>query len=416
MTKTGSVLFNHVSKRYRLGLSGTLRDAIAGVRARDDGKDDGGRVLWALRDVSFRVERGEALGLIGPNGAGKTTILKLLSKITKPSSGQIEVHGRASSLIELGAGFHPELTGRDNIYLNGAILGLTRRDITHKLDEIIAFSDLERFIDTPVKRYSSGMYVRLGFAVAAHVEPDILLVDEVLAVGDSAFRTKCLDRMDEMRKSGTTMILVSHNMYQVQRLCERTLLLVNGKGSFIGDTREAISIYEENISSIATDPEGSARMGYEHRQLAVMISMVALSDPAGQPVERMNYDESLVVRADYRAMRPVVNPIVRVRLVRSDGTVCAMTSSRYFPDAHWTLVGTGCFVVQLDPIQLITGTYSVEIRVLDAGDTVVLGAIRSDSVYVHSPGLAHEQDRGFFVPRAHWSHESLLSPTETSGG
>jgi len=199
--------------------------------------------MLALNDVSFEVKRGEVLGIIGRNGAGKSTLLKILSEVTSPTKGQVKIKGRVASLLEVGTGFHPELTGRENIYLNGAILGMTKKEIADKFDEIVAFAEVEKFIDTPVKRYSSGMYVRLAFAVAAHLEPEILIVDEVLAVGDAQFQKKCLGKMGEVSKAGRTVLFVSHNMGAIQALCSRCLLLENGINKFDGDISTAISMF-----------------------------------------------------------------------------------------------------------------------------------------------------------------------------
>lgn len=238
---------SNLAKRYRLGAAEkgykTFREAIIdGVRApwrnlqklrsltkfsdnpAANQEDD---VIWALKDVSFEVREGEVLGIIGRNGAGKSTLLKILSRITEPTSGFVEIHGRVSSLLEVGVGFHPELTGRENIFLNGAILGMQKREIQQKFDEIVSFAEIEKFIDTPVKRYSSGMYVRLAFAVAAHLEPEVLLVDEVLAVGDLSFQKKCLGKMEDVAKGGRTVLFVSHSMPSILKLCHRTILLEN---------------------------------------------------------------------------------------------------------------------------------------------------------------------------------------------
>ncbi|MGD0879886.1 MAG: ABC transporter ATP-binding protein [Anaerolineales bacterium] len=248
----------NLSKTYRLGQIGTgrLADDLQVWWARKRGKsnpllkvgetDHGnreGEILWALKDVSFTVEKGEALGIIGRNGAGKSTLLKILSQVTAPSSGLVKIKGRIASLLEVGTGFHPDLTGRDNIYLNGAILGMTKEEVSHKFDEIVDFSGIERFIDTPVKRYSSGMYVRLAFAVAAHLEPEILVVDEVLAVGDADFQKKCLGKMGDVTKGGRTVLYVSHNMASILNLCERTILLERGHFSMSGITNKVISHY-----------------------------------------------------------------------------------------------------------------------------------------------------------------------------
>ena len=403
----GFIVFDHVSKRYRLGALGTLRGSLSAGLFPSRFKDDSSRTLWALHDVSFRVEPGQSLGLIGPNGAGKSTTLKLLSSITRPTSGLIATHGRISSLIELGAGFHPELTGRENIYLNGAILGLSRREIARKLDAIVAFSELERFIDTPVKRYSSGMYVRLGFAVAAHVEADILLIDEVLAVGDSEFRQRCLSRMDDLRRSGTTMIFVSHNMYQVRRLCERTILLVGGEGRFLGDTDEAISAYEKLIQSSAEKGESPETPLLADTPGAVIIPSVQTLDETGQPISGLRHDQTLVIRAMYHTPRPLLDPIVKVRFMRSDGTVCAMSASRYQADLSWMFEGTGMIQARFEPIQMVAGIYAVEVRIIDTTDSVLLASGQSAWFSVDSPGFLHETDRGFFVPNVRWSHDII---------
>ncbi|WP_297337966.1 ABC transporter ATP-binding protein [Algoriphagus sp.] len=253
------IKIQNLSKRYRVGLkekeAETLTGQISNVikspwqnlkRLRELNRfgDEDESVFWALKDVSFEVKEGEVLGIIGKNGAGKSTLLKILSQITEPTSGKIEIHGRVASLLEVGTGFHPELSGRENIYLNGTILGMTRREIDFKLDEIIDFSGVEKFIDTPVKFYSSGMKVRLGFSVAAHLDPEILIIDEVLAVGDFEFQKKCLGKMEDVSKNqGRTVLFVSHNMGAVQTLCSRSILL--GKGSFVasGATDHILSRY-----------------------------------------------------------------------------------------------------------------------------------------------------------------------------
>jgi lipopolysaccharide transport system ATP-binding protein len=210
--------------------------------------------FWALKDVSFQIKLGEVVGIIGHNGAGKSTLLKILSEITEPSEGYADIYGRVGSLLEVGTGFHPELTGRENIYLNGAILGMRKTEIKHKFDEIVAFAEIDKFIDTPVKHYSSGMYVRLAFSVAAHLEPEILLVDEVLAVGDVAFQKKCLGKMDSVSRQGRTIIFVSHNMNALQRLCPKSILLNQGQLVMQGDTVEVIEHYLSSNSSFTTKP------------------------------------------------------------------------------------------------------------------------------------------------------------------
>jgi lipopolysaccharide transport system ATP-binding protein len=240
----------NVSKQYRLGGSqssyGMLRDALAstvrslGRKKQDPEKEE---TIWALRDVSFEIDPGEVVGIIGRNGAGKSTLLKILSRITEPTTGRVELYGRVGSLLEVGTGFHPELTGRENIFLNGVIMGMKREEIERKFDEIVAFAEVSKFLDTPVKRYSSGMYIRLAFAVAAHLEPEILIVDEVLAVGDTSFQRKCLDKMNEVSRHGRTVLFVSHNMPAVTRLCDRTILLDEGTILKDGPSHQVVSAY-----------------------------------------------------------------------------------------------------------------------------------------------------------------------------
>jgi len=246
-----------LSKLYRIGGKQerykTLRDTLTDVAAapfrrlssviRGQSSAVSNETIWALKDISFEVRRGEVVGIIGRNGAGKTTLLKILSRITEPTEGYAEIHGRVGSLLEVGTGFHPELTGRENIYLNGAILGMKKTEIEHKFDEIVAFAGVEKFIDTPVKHYSSGMYVRLAFAVAAHLEPEILLVDEVLAVGDASFQKKCLNKMQDVGQEGRTVLFVSHNMPAITRLCQRTILLDEGKVLRDGPSHQVVSVY-----------------------------------------------------------------------------------------------------------------------------------------------------------------------------
>jgi ABC-type polysaccharide/polyol phosphate transport system ATPase subunit len=243
-----AIKVENLSKKYIIGhgQSGSLRETLSNAwqgaigRQRTDEEE-----FWALRDINFEIKQGEAVGIIGRNGAGKSTLLKLLSKITYPTSGKITMNGRVSSLLEVGTGFHPELTGRENIYLNGTILGMSRKEVKSKFDEIVAFSGVEKFLDTPVKRYSSGMYVRLAFAVAAHLEPEILIIDEVLAVGDAEFQKKCLGKMDEMAKGGRTVLFVSHNMSAISTLTNKAVLLNSGKIEFYGDTSNSIRMYQQ---------------------------------------------------------------------------------------------------------------------------------------------------------------------------
>jgi lipopolysaccharide transport system ATP-binding protein len=302
---------DNVSKRYRMGQFGyrTLREDIYDLSSRlvrfgkrsrrDNGKD----FIWALKAVSFEVDQGEKLGIIGPNGSGKTTLLRLLAGITKPTEGKISIKGRLGVLIELMAGFHPELTGRENIYLNGAIMGMSQREVRRKFDEIVSFAELEDFIDTPIKRYSSGMQVRLGFAVAAHLDPEILLVDEVLAVGDASFQKKCLGKMDDVAREGRTVLFVSHSMPSITRLCDRACLLDQGKLVAEGNPHQVIQIYlhSGHGSSAARVwdetrvPSGTGiarlRAVRVHTESSEVAEVVDIRRPVGIDVEYWNLKE-----------------------------------------------------------------------------------------------------------------------------
>jgi lipopolysaccharide transport system ATP-binding protein len=244
-----------LGKRYRIGemqqAYGTLRDSVVGL-VRRAGHRSHREEIWALRDVDFTVDEGEVVGLIGRNGAGKSTLLRVLTRITAPTTGRAEIRGRVGSLLEVGTGFHPELTGRENIYLNGAVLGMKRREIQRKFDDIVEFSGIDQFLDTPVKRYSSGMYVRLAFSVAAHLEPEILLVDEVLAVGDAEFQRRCLGRMEDFGESGRTVIFVSHNMQTIAQLCDRAVLLDKGRVVADGPSADIVARYLQSVHGSAS--------------------------------------------------------------------------------------------------------------------------------------------------------------------
>src|SRR5438093_4304585 len=264
-----AIRVENVCKRYRIGQRQrykTLRDALFGVmctpfrglgaclsgQGTSKSYQESDNFIWALKDVSFEVKRGEVIGVVGRNGAGKSTLLKILSRITKPTKGFAEIHGRVGSSLEVGTGFHPELTGRENIYLNGAILGIKRKDIDRRFDEIVDFAEVEKFIGTPITHYSSGMYLRLAFAVAAHLEPEILLVDEVLAVGDVAFQKKCLGKMGDVARQGRTILFVSHNMAAVESLCSTAYLLENGQLVKSGMTKTVVDAYLASIPALCT--------------------------------------------------------------------------------------------------------------------------------------------------------------------
>jgi len=310
-----------VSKRYRIRgeskSNGTSwLSKLASLTRRED--------FWALKDVNFDVQRGQALGIIGHNGAGKSTILKLLSRITTPTEGEIMINGRLSALIEVGSGFHPELTGRENVYLNGSILGMMRREITEKLDSIVEFAELRQFIDTPVKRYSSGMYVRLGFSIAAHLNPDILLLDEVLAVGDASFQQKCIERIMELQNGGTTIVFISHDLRAVQKLCDRVILLKKGKIEADGDPEETIALYQSLSQQLGPQPESSHVQGPTSE--AVVTSLV-FYDEAGNECLSFETGKPMKAVMNYRVDKPVKDVMFEVQFYSQEGQLCTFFTS-----------------------------------------------------------------------------------------
>jgi len=292
------LLVDRVSKRYRVTETAATGTAGRGVRAALERLVPRSADFWALRDISFEVARGETLGIIGDNGAGKSTILKLLSGVTSPTSGQITVRGRMSALIEVGSGFHPELTGRENVYLSGSILGMRRREITAKLESIVDFAGVRHFIDTPVKRYSSGMYLRLGFSIAAHLEPDILLLDEVLAVGDAEFQAKCLERVNALHRHGRTIVFISHDLYAVERLCRRVALLSKGRVVADGPARDVIGMYQE-IGRKRTEAEEAPATDNVISGEAEILSVLCL-DEHGDETQVIRTGDAVTFRVNYR--------------------------------------------------------------------------------------------------------------------
>jgi len=319
-----AIQVENLGKRYRIGERresyGTLKDTLTQAlgaplrvwRNRAHAKAEA--EIWALQNLSFDVRRGEVLAVIGRNGAGKSTLLKILSRVARPTAGRAWIHGRVGSLLEVGTGFHSELTGRENIYLNGAILGMTRREIARKFDEILAFAEVERFIDTPVKRYSSGMHMRLAFAVAAHLEPEILLVDEVLAVGDAAFQQKCLGKMGEVAKEGRTVLFVSHNMASIQRLCHSALLLDSGRMAACGTVADVVQLYLK----ASTTP----LQRWERSQLPagdIYFEKIHLADEAGEVIDHVTTASQLRIVMDYVVRRRCRNLQVSVDLLDSNG-------------------------------------------------------------------------------------------------
>ena len=322
-----AITVDGLSKRYRLGqyraAYGTLRDSIAVAarratqRHREHHEDP---ELWALKDVSFEVAEGDVVGVIGRNGAGKSTLLKILTRITSPTAGRAEIRGRVGSLLEVGTGFHPELTGRENIFLNGSILGMKRREIGLKLPEIIDFAGVEKFIDTPVKRYSSGMYVRLAFSVAAHLEPEILLVDEVLAVGDSEFQRRCLGRMEDIGASGRTVLFVSHNMQAMTRLCDRVILLDGGEVVEDGESSTVVARYLQSglgTGSTWAWPDRTSAPGDD----LVRLRSVRIVDEHGKQLDAVDVRQRIGIEVGFSVLREGVPVFPKLKVLDRQGSV-----------------------------------------------------------------------------------------------
>lgn len=331
------ILVENLSKQYRIGaakyrhdtLRDHLMDGLKSLLRRDARRStpnaqvsaSTNTMIWALKDVSFEVKRGEVLGLIGRNGAGKSTLLKILSRITEPTAGRAEIHGRVGSLLEVGTGFDRELTGRENIYLSGAILGMRKAEIDRKFDEIVVFSEVEKFIDTPVKRYSSGMYVRLAFAVAAHMEPEVLLVDEVLAVGDAAFQKKCLGKMDAVTREGRTVLFVSHNMAAVSRICARALWIDQGQAKYLASPDEVVSAYLASTSQEAPHVSFRDRLEQAPGSDTIRLLEVGVRAQDGRFMSSLDARAPFTIEVTYEILKRTSNVRVGYRLLTPDGTV-----------------------------------------------------------------------------------------------
>jgi ABC-type polysaccharide/polyol phosphate transport system ATPase subunit len=372
-----AIRFEDVSKRYRVGSGRVgLREAIPALAKRVIGRgghQNSGEFIWALKGVSFKVEQGETLGFIGRNGAGKTTVLKLLSSITKPTSGGVQVNGRTSALIELGAGFHPDLTGRENIYLNASILGLTKSEVDERLDEIVAFAELQRFIDTPVKRYSSGMYARLGFSVAAHVDPDVLLVDEVLSVGDIIFQQKCLNRIQEFQAAGKSIVFVSHNLVSVQKTCTRVIWLDKGQIAGEGDPQKVVSdyVYHQMETKTDTTHSESAEIPLRYGTGEAEIERVRILDGSGQVRDSFEPGADVVVQIDYHALSKVEPVNFLVIITDNEGVKLTGTDfDKGSFDQLASINGRGSVRCRFKKLPLRPGVYSL-IVIIEGPDSTL---------------------------------------------
>lgn len=402
-----AIAIRGLGKRYRLGGGAaqyvTLRESLAGLFARDGGARVAARDLWALRDVDLEIQPGEVVGVIGRNGAGKSTLLKILSRVVAPTCGEVELRGRVGSLLEVGTGFHSELTGRENIYLSGAILGMRRAEIKAKFDEIVAFAEIERFLDTPVKRYSSGMYVRLGFAVAAHLEPEILLVDEVLAVGDAEFQAKCLGKMNDVARGGRTILFVSHNMGAVGALCSRAILLDHGRVSTAGACAAVVAKYAAlgaSSSSVLEAAEVRERRGAGPERILRAGSYGA----DGKPCSTFLMGDQLRIIFDLESEVVARNTVlsVNVRTITGVPVLHLVSVDAGFALRGWT--GSRRVEMTLDHLALYPGEYLVSYWIGDGHG--------NDADFW--PDAAHLRvEQGAMISRSNlsWVHAVFYSPT-----
>ncbi|PIQ84102.1 MAG: ABC transporter [Candidatus Omnitrophica bacterium CG11_big_fil_rev_8_21_14_0_20_63_9] len=404
--------FSHVWKQYRLGSKqDSLRDAIpallkrlSGRNGQAEGRADG--LFWALSDVSFHVKKGETVGIIGPNGAGKSTILKMLSRICQQTRGQIHVKGRLAALIEVGAGFHPDLTGQENIYLNGTIMGLKRKEIDRLYDSIVEFSEIGKFLDMPVKRYSSGMSVRLGFSVAAHVDPEVMLIDEVLAVGDLSFQQKCFQRILDLKSKGTTIIFISHNLEAVQRICDRVILLDEGRVLRDGVPHETIAHYRQEAMRKQRyvkvwDPTGNFRVEDVSKDLE--IASIQALDAAGQTCEEFETGRPLKIRVAYRAKRMIRQPAVTVTIERVDGLICHEASSTRSGRTWPSWEGSGTVTLDYPALNLSPNTYQIHATVYEGQNPAPVAQL-GEPVYLQV--TSSQLSRGAFHLEHGWSSEA----------
>jgi lipopolysaccharide transport system ATP-binding protein len=416
-----------LSKRYRLGSGpagkGDFREAAVGLlgglrhrlTGRSDTREDADRELWALKDISFDVPRGTVMGLIGHNGAGKSTLLKILSRITDPTSGSAWIDGRVGSLLEVGTGFHPELTGRENIYLNGAILGMTQREIDAKFDQIVAFSEIGRFLDTPVKRYSSGMYVRLAFAVAAHLEPEILVIDEVLAVGDAAFQQKCLTKMQELAGGGRTILFVSHNMGSIQTLCDRAVVLSGGRVIGVDEPAAAVKLYLQMMNKDDGVPlaERTDRNGRGFTRLVdAEIATPGHEEAAGTLI----HGEPARIR--FTASEKLADMECKFTIfTRLQQPVCRFISRAVAPgDA---VIDGRDYVCEIEALSLVPGDYSINASLYspqgleDRLENILRFSVQHGKL--HGRSIAKEQESVIFSPAHRWETPRLDGATEPAG-
>ncbi|MFN0120046.1 MAG: ABC transporter ATP-binding protein [Blastocatellia bacterium] len=416
------ITLNNISKRYRLSRLGSksIREELMRLTTmfRPGGADSRTDEFYALRNVSFEIDRGETVGFIGPNGSGKSTLLKLLSRIIYPTSGKMVVNGSVASLIEVGAGFHPELTGRENIFLYGSIMGMKRAEVRQKFDRIVEFAEMSRFLDTPVKHYSSGMYVRLGFAVAAHINPRVLLVDEVLAVGDAAFQTKCQRRIEELRRGGMTIFFVSHDMAAVERLCDRVYFLYQGQVESQGEAQQVISDYYNTVifKKAATGPGEYSQIEQELAGYAsdtekqAEILNVRFFNRDGEATDTFTTGEPLVARIEYVAHQQVEDPVFDLLFYSADDHLHTHYTTAINGEHIPALRGHGAVEISCEEFGLTPGIFKIDATMIRRGGI---------NPYDHKPRqyllkvLPGRKVRGMFYSPHQWRlipHDEARAP------
>ena len=426
------ITVQNLSKRYRIGLKETMHHTLGSAvtdfvsrpiknlaRLRrltefgEDGRDPEG-IIWALKDVSFEVGAGETVAIIGPNGAGKSTLLKILSRITEPTGGRVEIRGRVSSLLEVGTGFHPELTGRENVYLNGVVLGMTRKEVAVKFDEIVDFSGVERFIDTPLKRYSTGMQVRLAFSVAAHLDPEVLLVDEVLSVGDAEFQKKCLGKMGDVAREGRTVLFVSHNMAAVTNLCRTAIRLHSGEVVQIGEVSEVVGAYLRSVTgSTETNLNGRKDRKGDGR---LRITRVSFADGEGNAVEHLQsgMDAQIILHYEASSEARLQNVLVAIAIDSLWGQRICVLQTDYVGPNLAELHSTGRIICSIPDLSLAAGVYRFNVflssnrQIVDWVDSA--GTITVEAGDYYGSGKYPERQDGSILIRHTW--ESTVDKEE----
>jgi lipopolysaccharide transport system ATP-binding protein len=414
----------NISKQYRIGhaKSTTLREslvnAITFAHMRHKAQDE---TIWALRDVSFSIGRGETVGIIGRNGAGKSTLLKILSKITYPTSGAVKVGGRVAAMLEVGTGFHQELTGMENIYLNGSILGMTKKEVDRKLDAIIEFSGVEKFIDTPIKRYSSGMRLRLGFAVAAHLDAEILVVDEVLAVGDAAFQKKCLATMENLRARARTVLFVSHNLAAVENLCGRCIWIDGGQVRMDGETHGVIRTYMDSMTTSAAAYADLEGLENRRGNGKVQFRSVEFLSPEGTAQRVIRAGDPVVIRFHYAASEPVPHPSLGFRMYTDMGTLVTETSTWHHGiNIPLLEVGEGYLDLEIDCLNLMPAKYALSLWATDDSGAVVYDNVECgvtlevESANIYQSGKKFDSRNGLVFFPQKWNLEGTLHAQQES--